>query len=48
VTLSVVVSVNEHFLGEVLGWGGACQVVGPADVREAMRLRIEALQAVYR
>jgi predicted DNA-binding transcriptional regulator YafY len=48
VTLLVVVSVNEHFLGEVLGWGGACQVVGPADVREAMRLRIEALQAVYR
>jgi predicted DNA-binding transcriptional regulator YafY len=48
VTLSVVVSVNEHFLGEVLGWGGACQVIGPADVREAMRLRIEALQAVYR
>lgn len=48
VTLSVVVSVNEHFLGEVLGWGGACQVVAPADVREAMRLRIEELQAVYR
>lgn len=47
-TLTVIVSANEHFLGEVLGWGGACQVVAPADVRDALRRRVEALQAVYR
>lgn len=46
-TLTVTVAPNEHFLGEVLGWGGACQVVGPVDVRDAMRRRIAGLQAIY-
>jgi hypothetical protein len=47
VTLTVTVTANEHFLGEVLGWGGACQVVAPADVREALQRRIAALQSIY-
>ncbi len=47
VTLTVMVTPNEHFLGEVLGWGGTCEVVGPPDVRDAMRGRIEALRASY-
>ena len=38
---------NEHFLGEVLGWGGACEVVAPADVREALGRRVGQLQALY-
>ncbi len=42
------VTANEHVLGEVLGWGGACQVVAPADVRDALQRRIAALQSIYR
>lgn len=47
-TLTVTVTANEHFFGEVLGWGGACEVVAPADVRAALGKRIGQLQALYR
>jgi predicted DNA-binding transcriptional regulator YafY len=47
VALTVIVTVNDHFLGEVLGWGGACQVVSPADVREGLRRRVEELRSRY-
>lgn len=46
-TLTAMLSANEHFLGEVLGWGGACEVVSPADVRQAMGRRIDQLRSLY-
>jgi len=46
VTLTVAVTANEHVLGEVPGWVGACQVVAPADVRDALQRRIAALESV--
>lgn len=45
--LTVTVTANEHFFGEVLGWGGTCEVVSPADVREELGRRIGRLQALY-
>jgi predicted DNA-binding transcriptional regulator YafY len=47
VTLTVTVTPNQHFLGEVLGWGAACEVVAPADVRDALRQRVESLRSRY-
>jgi proteasome accessory factor C len=38
---------NEHFYGLVLGWGGAAEVRSPADVRDEVRRRVEALSARY-
>jgi predicted DNA-binding transcriptional regulator YafY len=46
-TITVTVTANEHFLGEVLGWGGACEVVAPADLRAELERRIEQLRTIY-
>jgi predicted DNA-binding transcriptional regulator YafY len=45
VTLTVEVTPNEHFLSGVLGWGGACEVLAPPEVRAALAQRVEALRA---
>jgi proteasome accessory factor C len=45
VTLGVEVTPNEHFLADVLGWGGACEVLAPPEVRAALAQRVEALRA---
>ncbi len=38
---------NEFFYGLVLGWGGAAEVLSPADVRAELGRRVEALRARY-
>jgi predicted DNA-binding transcriptional regulator YafY len=36
---------NDHLLGQVMGWGGAAEVLSPPELREALRRRVEAARA---
>lgn len=36
---------NDHLLGQVMGWGGAAEILSPPELREALRRRVEAARA---
>ncbi|HET9553184.1 MAG TPA: WYL domain-containing protein [Anaeromyxobacteraceae bacterium] len=38
---------NEFLYGLLLGWGGGVEVLGPPEVRDGLRRRVEALRARY-